>query len=361
MLEQNGRLFQGWTKHGKGLRIALCLGLLLLLAVLPIRMGVKGNAHIPGLGHMEEIAQNHWDEQLAKIAAATALAFGISGAVSVLEELHFSVVVASAAPFKALSGINGSIKSLGNSLLICTGLFILCATLMGMISFICFKLLFPAALIFRLLQEVHPELFACLGNLVRPMATGALLLWLFFPATALLSQYVQKSFLDERIAQEMRILATDKEKLDAVREGAQAKNDGDEAKAARPASEPGQSDAKRDAAPQNGGMLAKSMDALRKAGAFVGETAANVGAAVGEGIRDSGRAGGAGSVFKTGIGERIQGGIEAAVALAGDFVKRILHVVVLFMLTAIVIPVGVLVFFLAMFKALRAPAAARSA
>jgi hypothetical protein len=187
------------------------------------------------------------------------------------------------------------------------------------------------------------------------------LLWLFFPATALLSQYVQKSFLDERIAQEMRILATDKEKLDAVREDAQAKNDGDEAKAARPASEPGQSDAKTDAAPQSGGMLAKGMDALRKASAFVGETAANVGTAVGEGIRDSSRAGGAASVLKAGIGGRIQGGIEATVALAGDFVKRILHVIVLFMLTAIVIPVGVFVFFLAMFKALRAPATARNA
>lgn len=312
-------------------RVVLLLALLLLLLMLPISMG-DTERRIPGLRHIEEISQNYCAEQLPKIAGALAVTYAVSGLISVLEDLHLSAVLVSAAPFKALSGMNENIKSLGKAMLLCMGLFILGATVMGMITFICFKLLLPAALVLGLLAEFLPQKMAWAGNISQSLGVWAVLLWLFFPVTALTSNYVQKSFLDSRVAEEMRIMEANKEKLSAVNEEAQRAGSEKSLPPAAPAPAP-----EEHAAPEEDpGWLSWGLNAIGRA---VSETADSIGSAF---------------TIVTGE-EKMKDKLEVAVALISDLAESMLRVVVMFLLTTIVIPVGVLYLFMAIFKALCGP------
>jgi hypothetical protein len=196
-------------------RVFGLLGLLAALLVAPIRMDNTGEGGLPGLAHVERIAQSYCAGQLPKIAATTAVVYAVDGALSLLEDVRIPII--NTAPGKMLSGPHEAIRSLGNVLLLCTGLFGLGTAVMGMITFFCFKLLIPGAIVLRLIHECRPGLFVRAGTMARSLATGAILLWLFFPATTLLAGYVDAVCLDERLAEQVHKMEADTAELDAAK------------------------------------------------------------------------------------------------------------------------------------------------
>ena len=319
--------------NNKKWRIAIWAALLLFLLALPIQMGEKANKHIPGLHQIEEVARSYCVEQLPKIAAATAITYAVSGVISVLEELRFSAVVVSIAPGKALSSINDTIKSLGKALMICTVLFVLGTTIIDMITLICFKLLIPGALILQILHECHTKKFAWAKDVAKPLATGAILLWLYFPATALIGNYIQNTYLDGRIAAEMQAMEADKTGLGAIREEAiQAKQSLTQENASATADSKATQKTASAADPQNQGWISR-------AGAYVGDATRSAASALNP------------SAYIDKLNEKI----KAAINLAENLVIRMIWVVVMFIMTAVVIPVGMLILFIKIFKSLNAP------
>jgi hypothetical protein len=202
---------------GKQGRIILYACLLLFLLALPVQTGERGK-YLPVLRVVDEFSQNHCADQLSKVTAAVAITMVVNGALALLEEVRLPLV--GIAPGKILSGRHEAMKTLLNALLLCSLLLALGATIMGMLSLFCFKALIPAALLLRILYECWPGTFAWAGNISRPLATGAMLLWLFFPATMLLTKCVNHVFLDERLAAEMRMMEADKTILSAAWEEA---------------------------------------------------------------------------------------------------------------------------------------------
>jgi len=304
-------------------RILTCAGLLLLLLallLLPIRMGEQGNSHIFVLRQVETIAQNYVAEQLPKLAAATAITYVVNGTIAVLEELHISVIVISAAPFKVLSGINDSIKSLGNALLLCTGLLVFSSTIIDMLSFFCLKVLIPIAIVLRILHEWNATFFAWAGTLSRSLGIGAILVWLFFPTTSLVTKYINAVYLDALVAEQMRTVDATTKKLDAVREATlnaeEAGRSGDTDKARTDGSK------SPDTEP---GLLSRAVK--------------NIGAALNP----------------LAMVDAMKAKIQVAIDLAGNIAKGLVRLVVIFIFTTVVIPVGVFFFFRLIFKQLRAP------
>jgi hypothetical protein len=135
-----------------------------------------------------------------------------------LEELRVPLI--NFAPGKMLSSLNNDIQRLGAALLLSTAMFVLGATIIDMITFICFKLLVPGALVLRIFYECRRETFAWTWEVAKPLAAGAILFWLYFPATALIGNYVQKAYLDGRIAAEMRAMEVNKAQLESVSKSA---------------------------------------------------------------------------------------------------------------------------------------------
>ena len=305
-------------------RIGLCVCLLIPLLALPIRMDARGNSHLPGLRQVEETAQSYYAGQLPKIAAATVFANVVSGALSLVEEAHFSVVVFSIAPGKLLSGLHDSIRQLNNALLFCAGMFATGTIIMGMLTFICFKLLIPVALGLRILYVCHPAIFFWAGNLSRTLATGAVLLWLFFPTTALINKYVQSAYLDERIAEQMQAMETDNARLQAIQEGLIQ----EEAPNAAPDAAAKEAGTSVDSSQDKSGVLSKGLEMISRIGA---------------------------ALNPDDLGERMKARISAATDSANKIVQSLIQVVVMFMLVTFVIPAGVLALFIAICRAVHAP------
>ena len=332
--------------RGKIRRVAICLGLLIFLAVLPIQMGAKGNGHIPGLSHIEQIAHNYCAEQLPKVAAATLITSVVGGLLSVLEDVQLSVVLVSVAPGKLLSDVHNSIRSLSSLLFFCSGLLVLGTTVMGMITFVCFKTLIPAGIVFRMLYECRPALFAWAGNISRQLVLGAFLLWLYFPSTALINRHVHSAYLDARIADQMAMMETEKAELSAAhKELLHEEAPSTATDPARAAHEAGKAAPRTDqsarSAPQQetvAGFLSRRWDAISHLGSIAGETFIDIGSKLNPAAHI----------------EKMKSKIKTAGERAVSFMERLMEVAIMFLLTTLVIPFGVLVVVIGIFKSLNA-------
>jgi hypothetical protein len=302
------------TKPGKGRTMLVCLALLIFLAMLPLRMGEKGNSHILGLSWVEGIAQSYCAEQLPKVAATTATTFAVSGVLAMAQDLQIPVI--HLAPGKLFSGAHDLIKKLSSLLVLATALLFLGATVMSMLTFICFKLLIPAGLLCRLLHAAKPEMFAWAGKISRPLLLCAAMLWLYFPATALLNGYVHSAFLDERLAAQMALLETDKAALSAGQEEILR--------------ESGQESSLKSDPPEKTDLLTRGLG-LARASSAIGEASEKVSL------------------------EKIKNSLSSMSDLASNYSKRLMEVVLMFLLTTLVIPLGVLLLFIMLYKSLNTP------
>ena len=341
---------------GKKGRILIYVCLLLLLPALPVHTD-KDGMHLPVLRFVDEGTRNYCADQLSKVAAAAAITIVVDGVLSVLEEVRIPVI--NIAPGKALSGRHEAIKTLLNALLLCSLLLATGATAMGMLPIFCFKVLIPTALFLRILYICRPETFAWAGKTARPLATGAILLWLFFPVTMLLTKCVNHVFLDARLAAEMRTMEAETTKLSTTWEKfLQAPASPPEAPVApapplpevraktaempkartapaaptpNPASEP----ANKDSDQRTSGLLSLSIDIGNAASSAV-ETAGRIVAALNPML----------------LAEKMKEKITEVADFAKEFMSRLLQVAAIFLLTTIVLPAGVLVCFIMIFNAL---------
>lgn len=188
----------------------LALGLAVLLAALlalPVHMGNGVNARLPIIGTAEKISEEYCEETLSKAAKAYVLTKVIDKTVSTLQRIEVSITPfglgMSVAPGEMLAAVNDAIERVSTALFSVMGLMLVEKLLVGMISWVSFKLMLPLAVGLALLYCLSGRRFAWSRSAAVFLANTALICWLFFPVTALVGSYVEQAYLGEIYAEQM--------------------------------------------------------------------------------------------------------------------------------------------------------------
>lgn len=193
-------------KRGTSILIlALFLGLTLLL---PIRMGDGANASLPIISAVEEISAKQSRETLKKATVAYVSAKLINKILTSLQRVEISVqplgVGVSFAPGEMLSAANDAIERVCAALFSVIGLMVVEKLTIGMISFVCFKVLFPIAFILGILHCVFPKVCSWAKPTSLFLIKLSLISWLFFPTVALVTEYVEEAYLNSELQRQLQ-------------------------------------------------------------------------------------------------------------------------------------------------------------
>ncbi|WP_297262011.1 hypothetical protein [uncultured Desulfovibrio sp.] len=198
------------------LKIALLVALLLL----PLRMGEGANAGVPVIGAAEQLAADYCGRTLERATAAYVSAKVVDKTISMIQRAEISVtpigVGLTFAPGELLAAANEAIERVSAALFSVMGLMLVEKLSIGLISWLCFKLLLPLALVLSLLRHLTGGRLPQLAPVARFLARLAVLLWCFFPAVALAAGYVESAYLDAEYARQMDENAGEEKRLDAL-------------------------------------------------------------------------------------------------------------------------------------------------
>lgn len=198
------------------LKIALLVALLLL----PLRMGEGVNAGVPVIGAAEQLAADYCGRTLERATAAYVSAKVVDKTISMIQRAEISVtpigVGLTFAPGELLAAANEAIERVSAALFSVMGLMLVEKLSIGLISWLCFKLLLPLALVLSLLRHLTGGRLPQLAPVARFLARLAVLLWCFFPAVALAAGYVESAYLDAEYARQMDENAGEEKRLDAL-------------------------------------------------------------------------------------------------------------------------------------------------
>ena len=184
--------------------------LLIFLLFLPVQIGEKdANRDVWFVGDMERISEEYYTTTLAQMAAAWAIVKISSKTVAMLQrgEISFTPlgVGVSLAPGELLAVVGDNLERIANVLFALVLVLLLQQFSLGFLSFVCLKILFPAAILFYIAG------FFGLGfakTFAAKLCKIALILWLCFPASAAISNFLQQGYLSEKRTQNLSILQT---------------------------------------------------------------------------------------------------------------------------------------------------------
>lgn len=194
--------------------------LLVALLLLPLRMGEGVNAEVPLIGAAEQLAADYCGRTLERATAAYVSAKVVDKTISLIQRAELSVtpvgVGLTFAPGELLAAANEAIERVSAALFTVMGLMLVEKLSIGLISWLCFKLLLPLALVLSLLRHLTGGRLPRLAPIARFLARLAVLLWCFFPAVALAAGYVESAYLDAEYARQMDEAASEEKRLDAL-------------------------------------------------------------------------------------------------------------------------------------------------
>ena len=184
--------------------------LLVFLLLLPVQIGEKdANRDLWLVGDMERVSEEYYTTTLAQMAAAWAIVKISSKTVAMLQrgEISFTPlgVGVSLAPGELLAVVGDNLERIANVLFALVLVLLLQQFSLGFLSFVCLKILFPIALLCYIAG------FFGLGfakTLAAKLCKIALVLWLCFPASAYISNFLQQGYLSEKRTQNLSILQT---------------------------------------------------------------------------------------------------------------------------------------------------------
>lgn len=173
----------------------------------PIRMGTGVNKDIPLIGAAESVAENYCEQTLIAATKAYVAAKLIDKCISTLQQVEISFTPfgmgVTVAPGEMLAAVNEAIERVSSALFTVIGIMLVEKLLLGMLSWVSFKVLLPVALGFGILYCVAGRFMPWSRSIALFLASTALLCWLFLPLTALVSGYVEEGYLGGVYAEQM--------------------------------------------------------------------------------------------------------------------------------------------------------------
>lgn len=206
--------------------------LFVFLLLLPVQIGEKdANRDLWFVGDLERVSEEYYTTTLAQMAAAWAIVKISSKTVAMLQrgEISFTPlgVGVSLAPGELLAVVSDNLERIANVLFVLVLVLLLQQFSLGFLSFVCLKILFPIALLFYIAGFFG---FRFATILAAKLCKIALILWLCFPASAVISNFLQQGYLDEKRTQNLHILQTQEtglqnlQKFQDFSEGEEAQN-----------------------------------------------------------------------------------------------------------------------------------------
>lgn len=192
----------------RGVSIFILILLLASSILLPIRMGDGANASLPLISTVEEVSVKQCRETLRDATVAYVSAKLINKILTSLKRVEVSVqpfgVGVSFAPGEMLSAANDAIERVCAALFSVIGLMVVEKLTIGMISFVCFKVLFPIAFILGIIHCVFPKVCSWAKPTSLFLIKLSLISWLFFPTVALVTKYVEDAYLNAELQRQLQ-------------------------------------------------------------------------------------------------------------------------------------------------------------
>lgn len=200
-------------------------GLLAFLLLSPARLTSK--VMVP-VYMAQNYAENYCDKTLKKATAAYLLAKGMEKTIAMAQRIEMDAqvnlpIVGSTgltfAPFELLSTVKDGLARVSGALFAVMTMTALGKLAIGLITFLCFKICLPVILVLGL-----AHIFS-LGRLpwIKPAALflgkTTLVAWLFFPATALVNNYVDHGYLNFQYESRMKVANVVKMQVDDIGRG----------------------------------------------------------------------------------------------------------------------------------------------
>lgn len=179
--------------------VAVMTVLLVFLIVLPIRIGIGANAHIPLIGAIEDVTQSYCDNTLERATKTYVIAKGVDRIISLIEDTKISFgffLDVNIGIGKLLAAANDAIERICAALFTVIGIVLAEKLILGMLSWACFKILLPIALICGILHCVAPRFVPWGRSVALFLARTVILCWMFLPITTLISSYVENAYFE---------------------------------------------------------------------------------------------------------------------------------------------------------------------
>lgn len=177
------------------------------LIATPIKMGRGANKDIPVIGALETMSLDYCQTTLAKATKAYVVSKLIDRIVSVVQrtELSFSPfgMGITLAPGELLAAANDAIERLCAAFFLVMGLTLVGQLFAGMTAFLCFKVFLPACCILAVLYALSPTHLAWCRPLCALVAKLTLMVFLFFPVLATVTNYLNAHYLDSVYTENM--------------------------------------------------------------------------------------------------------------------------------------------------------------
>ncbi len=192
----------------RGVSIFILISLLAFSIFLPVRMGDGANSSLPIVSSVEEISAKQCRETLKKATAAYVSAKVINKILTSVQRIEISVqpfgIGLSFAPGELLSAANDAIERVCAALFSVIGLMMVEKLTIGMISFVCFKVLLPIACILGLLHCLFPKICTWAKPTALFLAKLTVISWLFFPTVAVVTEYVENAYLNVELERQLQ-------------------------------------------------------------------------------------------------------------------------------------------------------------
>lgn len=205
-----GRL-QLWGKKVWHSPVVLALTLAILL-VAPINM--SNNSRLPLIGSMENAGRDYSSDNLKKATAAYASVRIMDKTISVIQSAEISPPFVSFRPGEVLAAANDSLERLADALFWIMGISLAGTVLSALLTFLCFKVCLPLGitllLVDRYTQLAWPKPFA------RMFLKLGMIAWLFFPLMSMTGNYIKDSFLNEQENKIQAFIAEDTAHLSTI-------------------------------------------------------------------------------------------------------------------------------------------------
>ena len=149
----------------KKYRFCILGALLILLLILPIKLGPfhdgKGpNAKFPVMGQIEALCAHENNRLLAQSAKAYLATKLITKSIAIVKDMQLSLGPMNFTPGSFLAGSLDAIDRVANGLFVVMTVMGVEKCLLGIISWLCFKILFPIAIILRIIYDWKPYIMA---------------------------------------------------------------------------------------------------------------------------------------------------------------------------------------------------------
>ncbi len=196
----------------------LLLGGIVLL--LPIKMGNQVNAHIPIIGHVEAMSDSYYTKTLLKATVAYVSAKVVNRAISMVQRAEVAVTPAGVgltfAPGELLAAANDGIERVSTALFSIIGILLVQKLLVGMVSFACIKCLLPLALACFFVNSVPylAKIFPFARALGLLACKMAVLIWCIFPVSVFINNYIEENYLDAKYEETMGSVQKDERALE---------------------------------------------------------------------------------------------------------------------------------------------------